>query len=147
MESIGETTGAILGVLAVIGVIVVGAVALWGVIDRKIRDRRKEALDGADDVINILKEKVEVLTTRVNDLEDEQEEHIRQIRELKATNETLTRILQGRDEATLAFQREVLASVKISGETNGMVRNVETQVGKMADAMTRLAQAIEGQGK
>lgn len=136
-----------MGILAVITVIVVGAVALWGVIDRKMRDRRKEALDGAEDVIGILKEKVEALTTRVNDLEDEQEEHIRQIRELKATNETLTKILQGRDEATIAFQQQVLAAAKIAGDTNSMVKSVETQVGTMADAMTRLAEAIEGQRK
>lgn len=143
VESLSQIFGTTLAFGGVLTLIVLGLLAAWGIYDKTLRDRRKEAVAGADDVIRLLKEQVDALSNRVQDLEDEQEIHIRQITELKATNETLTKILQGRDEATLAFQREVLAAVKLGGETNEITRRVEGQIGTMSAALLRLAEAIE----
>jgi len=143
VDTLATFTGSFIGLATVAGIFVVGLIALWGIIDKQIRDRRKAALDGADDVIGILKEKVQVLEDKVRDLEEERDEHTGQIRELKATNETLTKILQGRDEATLAFQREVLEAVKTIGEVQGIVCAVEKQIGTMAESIDRLSKAVE----
>jgi len=133
----------IVGWLGIITLIIVGAVAVWGVIDKTMRDRRKEALEAADGLINTLKEQIETLTGRVDDLEEEQELHIKQLTELKATNELLTKILQGRDETTLAFQRQMLEAVKIGSETNSIVRNTESQIGKLTEAIGSLVNVLE----
>lgn len=143
IETLSQYLGTTLTFAGVATLVFLGLLAAWGIWDKTLRDRRKEAVAGAEDVIELLEKKVQVLTGRVDELEDEQEEHIRQIRELKATNDTLTKILQGRDEATLAFQREVLNAVKLGVETNGVVKNVEAQIGTMATAIVRLAEAIE----
>lgn len=132
-----------LGWIGVLTVLVVGGLAVWGLIDRQLRDRRKDALDAADGLINTLQETIDELKGRVKDLEDEHKEHTRQIGEMKATNDTLTKILQGRDENTVAFQHKVLEATGTAKETNGIVKKMEASITTMADAMTRLAAAIE----
>ena len=132
-----------IGWLTLLGFVAVGAVAIWGIIDKTVRDRRKDALEAADSLIHTLNERIDGLETRINDLEEERDAQATQITELKATNELLTKILQGRDESTLAFQREVLAAVKIGVETNGIVKKTEEHLGTLAKSISELADAVK----
>jgi len=135
METFLGLPDSIAGWIGVIGVIVVGGVAVWGLIDKTMRDRRKDAIDAADDVIVVLKEKVEILEKKVKTLEDEQGVHIKQITELRATNETLTKILQGRDDKTIEFQRGVTQNV---AEIHEIVKATEEHLANLADAIQKL---------
>lgn len=138
METFLGLPDSIAGWIGIIGVIVVGGVAVWGLIDKAMRDRRKDAIDAADDVIVVLKEKVEILEKKVKTLEDEQSVHIKQITELRATNETLTKILQGRDDRTLDFQRVVIESTQNVAEIHEIVKATEGHLANLADAIQKL---------
>lgn len=142
-ELIASLPSTFLGWIGILTVVIVGILGAWGIFDRTMRDRRKDALDGADDIIGVLEKKIQLLEGRVTELENEREIHTTQITELKATNETLTKILHGRDETTMAFQHRVLEATGTAKETNGIVKKMEESVKTMAEAMTRLASAIE----
>ena len=133
----------LLGWLAVATAVASGAVAGWGLVDRQMRDRRKDGLDAAADLVSILHTTVNELKERVAELEDEHLVHTREIAELRATKETRTKILQGRDENTMQFQHKVMEAVAIGIDTNKTVRSVEKQIGEMASAINRLAGALE----
>jgi tRNA U34 5-carboxymethylaminomethyl modifying GTPase MnmE/TrmE len=98
-----------------------GGVAIWGIIDKQLRDRRKDALDASDSLVNTLQKTINELKTKVDLMEEEQETLIKQMLELKTINETLTKILQGRDETSLIYQKELLAVAK---ETNTNVKSL-----------------------
>lgn len=142
-SALAQLPQTLVGWAGFITLIIVGVFAVWGLFDKTLRDRRKDAVAAADDVIKALNERVDQLTNRVEELETEQAVHIKQIAELKATNETLTKILQGRDENTIKFQKEVGDAIKTTNGINEIIKKVERQVGTMAEAMERLAKALE----
>lgn len=100
--------------------------------------------DGADDrLINILKQTVEELERKVEKQDIDIRALSAKVNDLKSANDTLTKVLQGRDEATLAFQKEVLLSVSTVHETNGIVKQLESSFGKLADLISAHILAIE----
>lgn len=104
--------------------------------------------DGADDrLIKILQTTVEEMEKKVDSQGEEIEELTLKVAALTTTNETLTRILQGRDENTQRFQAEVLAAVKIGGDTNEIAKRNEVSLGKLTDLISAHIVAMETSGK
>jgi hypothetical protein len=103
--------------------------------------------DGADDrLIKILKETVDTLEKRVTKQDEDIRGLTKTVTELKTTNETLTKVLQGRDDTTLTFQREVLRAVGIGVETNEIAKRNEKSLGKLIDIISAHIVAIETAG-
>lgn len=100
--------------------------------------------DGADDrLIGILKGTVEELEKKVNKQDEDIKGLVLRVAELKTTNETLTRILQGRDEATIEFQRNVMAAVSTARDTHDLAINMEKSLNKLTDLISAHIVAIE----
>lgn len=100
--------------------------------------------DGADDrLINILKQTVEELEKKVEAQDGDIKELTKKVNTLQTTNETLSKVLQGRDEATLAFQRELLQAASRGTETNEIAKNIEKSIGKLTDLLSAHMVAME----
>ncbi len=106
-------------------------------------DAIKEA-DGLDDrLISLLKDTATSLEKRVTDLENIKDHHTKLIESLRHENEILTRIFQGRDEQTVAFQEEGFKAIKRTEELLLVTNNSYNLVKKTNENVERLALAIE----
>lgn len=115
--------------------------------------------DGADDrLIGILKETVEALEKKVDDQKKDHDDQVGQltkkideltekVEELDRENHTLVKVLQGRDEATLEFQKQMLEAVKIGMETNGLAKETSKRVADLIDIMSKHLVAVEKRQK
>lgn len=102
--------------------------------------------DGSDDrLIGILQKTVDELEKKVNKQDSDIQALTAKVADLKSTNDTLTKVLQGRDEATLAFQAKVLEAVTIAHETNGRSKELEKSMNKLTDLISAHIVAIETQ--
>jgi FtsZ-binding cell division protein ZapB len=104
----------------------------------------KQYRGGQDDrLINILKDTVEELEKKV----DQQDRDIKlmqaQVSSLQTTNDTLTRVLQGRDTETIEFQRRVDGAVIASRDTNEKVTIMAEQMIKLMGILERHMTRLE----
>lgn len=115
--------------------------------------------DGADDrLIGILKETVDALEKKVDDQKIEHDTTVltltkkiddltKKVDDLERENETLVHVLQGRDKATLEFQKQMLEAVKISMETNGLAKETSQRVGELVEVMTKHLEMVSKRQK
>lgn len=139
MEGFFSTVG---GFITIATIIIAGGVAVYAIIDKTLRDRRKEALEAADGLIDTLKETITELEERLINVETEHEKLTKAVGELKSNNETLVAILQGRDEGSKQFQQKVLSAVEKAEDTNKIVRSLEASVATMVATTTKLIKII-----
>lgn len=140
MEFINSATA---GITAIITVVVLGIFSLINILDKRLAARRKEA-DAADEkLIGRLKELVEAQGEEIETLKTEaQKDRIEMAKVLKE-NEVLTRILQGRDERTIEYQKAGLASMELSKQTHELVVANNKTLTTMVGLLERHLQAIE----
>lgn len=87
--------------------VVINALALLYVMfDKTIRSKKTESDKVDDRLITLLRNSVETLEKRVKELELAHGINVKEIQDLRTANDTLTKILQGRDEKTQKFQEE-----------------------------------------
>lgn len=113
--------------------IIVGIFAIIGMVDKSTRARRKE-------VAELLKEQVDALEGKVELLS-------KQVEELKKENETLIRVLQGRDEQTQLFYKkgfesmktidESLSLMKVMNDKMDVIRQENGNVGKLIGVVNK----------
>ncbi len=60
----------------------------------------------SSELIELLQKTVDALKNEVGDLQKAHLENVKEISRMRGENETLTKILQGRDDATVRFQQE-----------------------------------------
>lgn len=87
-------------------------------LEKKVNDQKTES----DETVNKLSKKIDNLTTKVDELERE--------------NKTLVDVLQGRDKATIDFQKQMLETVRLSIETNGLAKQTSDRLEKLIGLMT-----------
>lgn len=99
--------------------------------------------DGADDrLINILKQTVDALETKVNKQSEDIEALTKKVNELERENDTLIEVLQGRDKNTLEFQKQMLDAMKIGMETNGLAKENSEKLAHLIDIMTEHLEVV-----
>jgi len=109
--------------ITAITIIILGGFALFSVFGKGVKEKREETDKADDRLINLLKSTVDALETKVKDLEASQQTTILELTRIKTENEVMAKILQGRDAATLEFQ-------KMTGESIKAVMQVVTDTNK-----------------
>jgi len=101
--------------------VVIGIVAIFGVFDTQFRSRRK-VVDGTEDrIILLLQTEVGELIKKVNAQEKEIITLRTEIRTVKTENDTLMKVLQGRDDRAEKFYTQSAESMALSKQTNQIV--------------------------
>lgn len=131
------------GIIVVITLVIVGGVAIYGIADKTMRDRRKDALEAADGLIGTLQKTIVELEDRLKTVEVDYKSMSTQMAALHVANETLTKVLQGRDDNSIQFQSKVFEAVNLAQDTNKIVRALENGVEKMVKATEHLAKTME----
>ena len=133
-----------LGWIALIGFFVFGAVAVYGLFDKRSIERKKE-VDGSEDrLIDILQKTVKELEVKVNKQSEDIEELSLEVEELRKENKKYIEIFQGRDEETKKFYEQAFESMKLARDTHDAVT---TLVKNMEVTNTNATKLIELLGK
>lgn len=114
--------------LEIIGIItfIVGVIfALWyNLFKEKTSNTKKEADEDADRLNEILKDTVDALEKKVDNLSTQLSIHSEEIKTLRNENDVMKKILQGRDDMTKAFQEEGFKSMARTKEINNTLKTL-----------------------
>lgn len=98
--------------LLVLGAVIAGGIALYGVFDKKSRERRKDENKTEDRVIDLLQKEVEILSVKVEQQDRDIKELTKKVSALETENETLVKVLQGRDDMTQKFYKDAYIAME-----------------------------------
>jgi len=115
---------------------IVGIIALWGVVDKVLRDRNKEKTSLEDKIRELYKAESQQLQAQVTKLSD-------QVKKLSTENEIITKIFQGRDEGTKEFQRQGFEAIKTSAKILEKVEITHKIAVENHDGLMKMATSIE----
>lgn len=124
-------------------VVILGMASGFYFFDRDRRSRRLEEKEADSRLVNILQTTVKELDKKVKKQGEKMDELTKEVDTLKHENETLIKVLQGRDEATQEFQRRVLESITISEQTHQLVVKVAEGLTKANETMVKMISLIE----
>lgn len=130
-------------VLSIVTVIVLGAFSVATLFDKGRRDRSKLASEETQELISILQQKIKALEDRVTTTESDAKTAKEEAIKVKAENGTLREILQGRDAATIEFQKQAMEAMKVGYDTNKMAHENSLKLDAANKNIERLAKAIE----
>lgn len=144
MENIFTTLpSTALGWIALIGFFVFGAVAVYGLFDKRASERKKE-VDGSEDrLIDILKKTVDELEKKVDQQTLDIEELSGEVEELRKENRKYIEIFQGRDEQTKEFYKQAYAAMDTIKQSHDILTTVAESIKNTNSAMEKLIGVIE----
>jgi len=123
--------------------IIVGIFALWGILDKSLKERNKEKTSLEDKVRALYQEESKQLQEQVNTMGE-------QIKRLTTENEVITKIFQGRDNQTVEFQKTGFETMKQFAITNQLVAEThkiaimnKNGLEKMGKNIEKLVTALE----
>ena len=131
----------------IITIVVVGVFSLIALLDRGMKQKRTDA-DALDkELINSLKTKAELQEERIKELETDHKASTALINQLKGENQMMKELLQGRDKATLDYQKtglEAMAKIdKIFEVAITNSKNIETLTKTLTDHFSRIEKHYE----
>jgi len=129
--------------ISIITLIVVGLLAIPAVFDKTRRDRAKLASEETTELINILKEKIDALESRVKTAEENAAQAKIEVADIKKENNRLIEILQGRDQNTQEYQKLGVQAMQTAFETHKAVLANGHKIEAVNKNVERLATAIE----
>ncbi len=121
-------------IVAVIGILA-GSIIGLGYLISVVKGKK----DNADDrLINILKTTVDELETKVNKQTTDIAELTRKVTELSRDNETLTKLLQGRDDQTQDFYKRGFVAMDTIAQSHDILTTMAKSIEQTNVAMTKL---------
>lgn len=108
-----------------IGMAMVGSLAIYGLYDKARIERRRSSDSEDDRLINILKGTVDELEKKFTKASSDIEILTAKVESLSKENEALIKILQGRDEQTQEFYRKGFAAMK---KIDGIAKHLKVKV-------------------
>ena len=121
-------------------VVVLGAVAVFGLWDKKAKERRKD-VDGEEDrLIKLLKENVDNLIKKVDQQETDIKKLTKKVQDLEHENTLLVRVLQGRDEETQKFYQQAYEAIKTINNSHEILSSMAQNINATNGLMTELVQ-------
>lgn len=140
----------ITGWVSSIAVLVLGIFALINIFDKGRRERSKLMSDETEKLIEIMKERISALESRVVAAEKNASDAQLNSAATIAENKTLRDILQGRDANSLELQKQALVAMKQIEvvekaviEQNKVLKEQQDDIKRMAKNTERLATSIE----
>ena len=136
-------TGTILDWFAIAGIIIVGVVAIFGLVDRE-KKKRDDSLDAADDrLIKLLQGTVTSLEKQVNKLSMQVGDLSGKVSKLQTENDILRSILQGKDDDSEAYRKGVNNALIKADKTHNIVKDNSSDLKLISKSMEKLARLME----
>ena len=133
----------VVGLASMFSVIILGIFALISLVDKSLSNRRKLISDVDKELITTLQEQVKVLKEKAEGAETRSLNTQMDFEKLKSENLTLREILQGRDQATLEFQKSGMEAIKRSEQTTQLIEKSFQLVSSNTQSIEKLYKAIE----
>lgn len=138
-------------VLLILAAQVAGLIALIGLLDQGIKQKRKETNEQEDRLIKLYKDEIDQLKKNqeqseqeLKDLRIQYETEFKELNEkivkVNGENEIMKALLEGRDKTSLEFQKQGFAAIKRSERMEKLTTSGFTT---MNSNIERLAKAIE----
>lgn len=123
-------------VITIVVIVVGGSAGLYMLSDFK--DKRKKKLDASDDrLINILQTTVSELEKKVNKQTEDIEGLTKKVTALERENETLVKVLQGRDAQTQKFYEQGFESMKKTDEIHDGIEELTKVVKTLGESISK----------
>jgi glutamine synthetase type III len=143
-----------------LGIFFTGLVAVYGIFDKKMKNRIKEAGDLDEKVRTLYREESDAQAKKISELTSKMAELEKSMEKIISENKIMKEIFQGRDGQTLEFQKQGFEAIKTAAEIKSMVLeqrtislqnkdgilNVNKNVERLAKAIEKHLQSIEKQG-
>ncbi len=94
------------------GLIILGAFSGMYLFSKALKQKRKEADESDSRLVGLLKDTVDELERKVDNLTKQQQENMDQIKRLSSDNEVITKIFQGRDSKSEEMYSMVKATME-----------------------------------
>lgn len=133
----------VVGLASMFSVIILGIFALISLVDKNLSNRRKLISDVDKELITTLQEQVKVLKEKAEAAETRSLNTQMNFEKLKSENLTLREILQGRDQASLEFQRAGMEAIKRADTSYQLIERTFTLVSGQTGSIEKLYKAIE----
>ena len=148
-EILTQLPNTFLGWGAILTLIFAGAFSLYGIFDKTRNDRRRSTDMEDDRLINLLQGTVSELEKTVKKQTEDIVHLTEKFNKMSYENETLMKVLQGRDEKTQEFYTKGFAAMETANKILVVVENVDKElkeknnsVAKLIDAMTENSKMI-----
>lgn len=125
------------GYIGVASAVIFGAFGLFGIFNKNARAMKKEGIDTAKDVIDLLNAKVAALEAKMDEYQETVDELTKKVDSLQAENHTLTQVLQGRDGQTQQFYKDMYASMEV-------MKNIAISSADNSKTLTKLMATLDG---
>lgn len=136
-------TGTILDWLALAGMVILGVIAVFGLIDRE-KKKRDQTIDAADDrLIKLLQGTVSSLEKQVNKLSMKVGDLSGKVNKLQTENDILRSILQGKDDDSEQYRKGVNRALTKADKTHEIVGSNSKYLNKINKNIERLAGLME----
>jgi predicted RNase H-like nuclease (RuvC/YqgF family) len=142
METFFSQPNTFLGWAGIISLVVFGAVAIYGLFDKRNKERTKEVNGSEDRLIDILQKTVSELETKVNKQSKDIENLTVEVHELKKDNEKYIKIFQGRDDATKEYQAKGLEAISKIDEMHNSMSTLVESIKNTNSAMEKLISLV-----
>lgn len=142
-----ETAHAFTTIIGGLALVAMGGLAVFYYLDKERRARKKEEDEADDRLIKLLQETIKELDQKVKSLEAWKQEREKEMAALRAENQTLIRVLQGRDRDSEDFRRMAAESFKLTAEIHAFTRQTSEGITKLSGILERLYLGPEGPGK
>lgn len=133
----------VLGLVGIVSLIITGGFVIVSIFDKVRKQRVKEANEEDDRLIALLKDELDALKRKVDDLEIQGEERTERLEKLEARNELLEEIFQGRDEQTKEFMKKGFVAMQLGAETHQLALETKKEVTRNSQSIEKLYKAIE----
>jgi len=123
--------------------IIFGLVALIGIFDRNMRDRRKETDAQEDRIIDLYKVEIEELNKSLAKTNKEIEILKAKMLKLETENSVMTKLIQGRDTEAIKYRERGIQTMDMALAMSGNIIENGESIKKCIKSIERLAKAIE----
>lgn len=132
----------LIGWIAVLSLLVTGALAIVGLVDKQRRERNKESAALDADFIAKLQREVNELKTDNAGRDAQISALSAQVGAYKEANENLVKILQGRDENTKQFYQAAFESFKLTRDNHDVLTTIAASMHTANENTTKLIELL-----
>lgn len=121
---------------------VLGLFAIIGLFEKGRRDQMKQKDEQIEILIQTMKDRIDLLSTEVKEAKDEAKGATVKFEKMKSENDTLIKVLQGRDETMQKFIADGFGAMRLGAQTHDLAVQNNGYLKKLAESMAELNKAL-----